>query len=101
MEENSTGRIKTINISNRGKFDLAESYGKLKIKEIYFIVGQHLFSPCLWLGAVTFHEQLFCSFAHVTPLINSQTMNDFADGVVGILEKASLKEFLCLQELSN
>ena len=97
LEKNSTGRIKTINISNRGKFDLAKSYGKLKIKEIYFTVGQHLFGPCLWLGAVTFHEQLFCSFAHVTPLISSKTMDNFADSVVAILEKASLHESLCLQ----
>ncbi len=97
LKENPTGRIKTINISNLGKFDLAKSYGKLKIKEIYFTVGQHLFGPCLWLGAVTFHEQLFCSFAHVTPLISSKTMNDFADGVVAILEKASLDKSMCLQ----
>ena len=64
-------------------------------------MGQHLFGPCLWLGAVTFHEQLFCSFAHVTPLISSKTMNNFADGVVAILEKASLHESLCLKDLSN
>ena len=101
LEENSTGRIKTINISNRGKFDLAKSYGELKIKEIYFTVGQHLFGPCVWLGAVTFHEQLFCSFAHVTPLVSSKTMSVFADSVVAILEKASLDESLCLQELLN
>ena len=101
LEENSTGRIKTINISNLGKFDLVKSYGELKIKEIYFTVGQHLFGPCLWLGAVTFHEQLFCTFAHVTPLISSKTMNDFADCVVTILEKVSLEKSLHLQELSN
>ncbi|MEM7556724.1 MAG: condensation domain-containing protein [Cyanobacteria bacterium P01_A01_bin.84] len=90
LERNSTGRIKTINLSNRGKFDLAENYGKLKIKEIYFTVGQHILGPCLWLGALTFHKQLFCSFAHVTPLISSETMNSFADGVVDILEETSL-----------
>lgn len=96
LEENSTGRTQTINISNRGKFDLAKSYGKLKIKEIYFTAGQHIFGPCLWLGAVTFHQQLFCSFVHVTPLISSTTMNYFADNVVSIIEKASLYESLCL-----
>lgn len=101
LEENSTGRIKTINISNRGKFDFPKSYGKLKIKEIYFTVGQHIFGPCLWLGAVTFHQQLFCSFVHVTPLISSKAMNYFADNVVGVLEKASLYESLCLKELST
>ncbi len=89
LEQNSTGRTKTINISNRGKFNLAKNYGQLKIQEIYFTVGQHILGPCLWLGAVTFHEKLCLSLAHVTPLISSKTMNDFADSVVTILKKVA------------
>ncbi|MDJ0660398.1 MAG: condensation domain-containing protein [Crocosphaera sp.] len=91
LEQNSTGRTKTMNISNRGKFNLAKNYGQLKIREIYFTVGQHILGPCLWLGAVTFHEKLCLSFAHVTPLISSQTMNNFADSVINILEKVAIK----------
>ncbi len=94
LEQNSTGRVKTMNISNRGKFNLAKNYGQLKIKEIYFTVGQHILGPCLWLGAVTFHDKLCLSFAHVTPLISSQTMNNFADSVVSILEKVTIGESL-------
>ncbi len=91
LDQNSTGRTKTINISNRGQFNLAENYGQLKIKEIYFTVGQHILGPCLWLGAVTFHEQLCLTLAHVTPLISSKTMNNLADTVVNILEKVVLE----------
>ncbi len=94
LEKNSTGRTKTMNISNRGKFNLAKNYGQLKIKEIYFTVGQHILGPCLWLGAVTFHKKLCLSFAHVTPLISSQTMNNFTDSMVNILEKVALGESL-------
>ena len=92
LDQNYTGRTKTINISNRGQFNLAENYGQLKIKEIYFTVGQHILGPCLWLGAVTFHEQLCLTLAHVTPLISSKTMNNLADTVVNILEKVVLGE---------
>ncbi|CCQ58139.1 condensation domain-containing protein [Crocosphaera watsonii] len=89
LEQNSTGRTKAINISNRGKFNLAKNYGQLKIQEIYFSVGQHILGPCLWLGTVIFHEKLCLSLAHVTPLISSKTMNSFADSVVTILKKVS------------
>ncbi|MGK7957023.1 MAG: condensation domain-containing protein [Crocosphaera sp.] len=92
LDQNYTGRTKTINISNRGQFNLAENYGQLKIKEIYFTVGQHILGPCLWLGTVTFHEQLCLTFAHVTPLISSETMNNLADTVVNILENVILAE---------
>ncbi|MEL4896855.1 condensation domain-containing protein [Crocosphaera sp. Alani8] len=94
LEKNPIGRIQMISVSNRGKINLAKNYGRLKIKEIYFATGQHILGPCLWLGAVTFHEKLCLSFAHVTPLISSQTMNNFADSVVSILEKVANEESL-------
>ncbi|RUR86967.1 condensation domain-containing protein [Chlorogloeopsis fritschii PCC 9212] len=82
------GRSSTTHISNRGQFNLPEKYGSLKLKELYFATGQHIVGTCFWLGVVTFHEHLFCTFAHVIPLVSVKTAEQFANSVMATIHKA-------------
>ena len=84
------GRKNTIEISNRGKFNLAERYGELKLKELYFATGQHWVGGSFWLGVVTFHEQLFCTFAHVVPLVSAKKAQLLVDSFIDTIEKACM-----------
>lgn len=88
--EQNMGRSSMIHISNRGKFNFAEEYGRFKLKELYFATGQHLVGTCFWLGVLTFHEQLFCTFTHVIPLVSTKTAELFADSVLETIQKVCL-----------
>ncbi len=101
MSEHNMGRNNTIHISNLGQFNLCQQYGIYRIKELYFATGQHVIGACFWLGVVTFHEQLFCSFAHVVPLISTKTAEFFADSVICIMQKACMPESLTLNMLER
>ncbi|WP_375479862.1 condensation domain-containing protein [uncultured Nostoc sp.] len=91
------GRKNTIEISNRGKFNLADNYGELKLKELYFATGQHVIGGSFWLGVVTIHDQLFCTFAHVVPLVSSKTGELLADSVIANMQKACMSETFTLE----
>lgn len=94
LAEYQMGRDMTVHVSNLGKINIPENYGNLKIKELYFSTGQHIFGSCFWLGVVTFQEKLFCTFAHVFPLISDQTGEWFANCVIDTLYQACLpKDF--------
>ena len=84
------GRSNTVEISNRGEFKFLDKYeyGDLKLKELYFATGQHIIGSCFCLGVVTFHQQLFCRFTHVVPLVSTQTAELFADSVMDTMQKA-------------
>ncbi|MDM9384968.1 condensation domain-containing protein [Chlorogloeopsis sp. ULAP01] len=84
------GRSTTTHISNRGQFNLPEKYGSFKLKELYFATGQHIVGTCFWLGVVTFHEHLFCTFAYVIPLVSVKTAKQFADSVMDTIQKACI-----------
>ncbi|MEO0840403.1 MAG: condensation domain-containing protein [Cyanobacteria bacterium J06643_5] len=86
LSNQNTGRKNTIEISNCGRFNIPDNYGELKLKELYFATGQHWIGGCFWLGAVTFHEQLFCTFSHVVPLVSSNTAELLLDSVINTLE---------------
>ncbi|MDZ8226395.1 MULTISPECIES: condensation domain-containing protein [unclassified Nostoc] len=88
MSNHQMGQKNTIHISNLGKFNLADKYGELKLKELYFATGQHLIGSSFWLGVVTIHEQLFCTFAHVVPLVSTKTAKLLADSVIANIEEA-------------
>ncbi len=92
LSNQNMGRKNTIEISNRGQFNLADKYGELKLKELYFATGQHWLGGSFWLGVVTFHEQLFCSFAHVVPLVSAKTAQLLADSFRDTVEKACISE---------
>lgn len=95
------GRTNTVSISNRGKFELSDRYGNLKLKEIYFATGQHWIGPCFWLGALTFHEKLFCSFVHVEPLLSNKQAELLADSFIATIKKACVLESLQLTSLNK
>jgi NRPS condensation-like uncharacterized protein len=101
MSEHNMGRNNTIHISNLGQFNLCQQYGIYRIKELYFATGQHVIGACFWLGVVTFHGQLFCSFAHVVPLISTKTAEFFADSVISIMQKACMAESFTLNMLER
>ncbi|BAZ13895.1 hypothetical protein NIES4071_57350 [Calothrix sp. NIES-4071] len=90
ISNHNMGRNKTIYVSNLGQLNLCEQYGITQIKELYFVTGQHVIGSCFWLGVVTFHEQLFCSFAHVVPLISAKTAEVIANSVIEIMQKACI-----------
>lgn len=94
LSEHKMGRTNTINVSNIGKYNLLDKYGEYKLKELYFATGQHVVGACFWLGVVTFHEQLYCSFTHVVPLLSVNTAESLADSVMTTLQKACLSESL-------
>ncbi len=95
ISENQMGRNETVHISNLGQVKFCKEYGLFKIKSLYFAPGIHLVGACLWLGLVTFNEQLFCSFAHVVPLVSTQTAELLANSVIATIEQA------CIYECSN
>jgi NRPS condensation-like uncharacterized protein len=88
MSEHNMGRSNMTYISNLGQFHFAEEYGRFKLKELYFATGLHIIGDCFWLGVVTFHEQIFCTFTHVVPLVSVKTAELFVDSVLETLEKA-------------
>jgi hypothetical protein len=88
------GRKNTINVSNLGSLNLLDNQRFLKIKELYFATGQHMLGACFWLGVVTFHKQIFCTFANVVPVVSEQTAELFADSVMDSIQKASSSESL-------
>lgn len=94
ISEQEMGRNSTINVSNLGKYNLLEKYGSFQLKELYFATGQHIVGACFWLGAVTFHEQLFCSFAHVVPVLSTKTAQLLADSVIATIEETCVSESL-------
>ena len=96
MSQVNMGRTSTINISNRGKYKFLDNYGKIQLKEVYFSTGQHIIGTCFWLGAMTFHEQLFCSFAHVVPLLSFETAQFLANNVMDTLQTAHETNYLTL-----
>lgn len=94
ISEQKMGRNNTIHVSNIGKYNLLDKYGDLKLKELYFATGQHVVGACFWLGVVTFHEQLCCSFAHVVPLLSAKTAELLADSVMVTIQKVCVSESL-------
>jgi NRPS condensation-like uncharacterized protein len=88
MSKHQQGRNSTVHISNLGLFELLADEELLRLKEFYFVPGLQLVGACWWLGAVTFHQQLFCTFAYVTPIISSTTAEALADAVIGRLQQA-------------
>ena len=82
------GRTTIINLSNLGQFNFSARYGDFEIKELYFAAGEHLIGAWFWLGAVTFHDQLFCTFAHVVPLVSVEVAKLFADSVMTTIQQA-------------
>ncbi len=88
LSNHNMGRKNTVEISNRGQFNLADKYGELKLKELYFATGQHWVGGSFWLGAVTFHEQLFCTFSHVVPLVSSKKAQLLADSFIDTIVQA-------------
>jgi len=91
------GRTDTVEISNIGKFNFLDKYGDFKLKELYFATGQHIIGSCFCLGVVTFHQQLFCRFTHVVPLVSTQTAELFADSVMDTMQKACTSPSLTFQ----
>jgi NRPS condensation-like uncharacterized protein len=97
LSEQKMGRTNTISISNRGRFNLVDKYGDFTLKELYFATGQHIVGACFWLGVVTFHEQLFCTFGYVVPLVSDKTAELFADSVMDTMQKACISASLTFQ----
>ena len=94
ISEHKMGRTNTVNVSNIGKYNLLDKYGGFKLKELYFATGQHIVGACFWLGVVTCHKQLCCSFAHVVPLLSAKTAELLADSVIATMQKACVSESL-------
>lgn len=88
MSEFNMGRTDTFNVSNRGTYKFLDNYGIFQLKEVYFNTGIHIIGSCFWLGVATVNEQLFCSFAHVVPLLSSKTAQFLANDVIDTLQKA-------------
>ena len=99
LANHKMGRSNTVEISNRGEFKFLDKYeyGNLKLKELYFATGQHIIGSCFCLGVVTFHQQLFCCFTHVVPLVSTQTAELFADSVMDTMQKACTSPSLAFQ----
>ena len=96
ISNHQLGRKNTIEISNRGKFNLTDNYGELKLQELYFATGQHVVGGSFWLGVVTIHEELFCTFSHVVPLVSAKTAELLADSVMDNMQKACISETFTL-----
>jgi NRPS condensation-like uncharacterized protein len=101
MSQHEMGRRHTISVSNLGRVNLLDDYGSFKLKELYFATGQHVVGACFWLGVVTFHEQLFCTFAHVIPVVSAKTTQLFTDSVMATMQKACISQFLTLSMLDE
>ncbi len=94
ISEEQNGRNEALHISNLGQTKFLNEYGIFKMKSLYFVPGVHLMGACLWLGVVTFHEQVFCSFAHVVPVVSAKTAELLADSVIATIQKACVSESL-------
>jgi len=95
------GRDMTVHISNLGKINFSENHSNLKLKELYFSTGQHIIGSCFWLGVVTFQGKIFCTFAHVFPLISEQTAKWVANFVIDILHQVCLPRDFTLRDCSQ
>jgi len=84
-EDQNHGRSSAVAVSNRGPFDLPDTYGRYRITGIYAAAGEHLLGPNIAGNFVTFHDQLFCTFAYFTPLMSCETASRFSDRVLSLL----------------
>jgi hypothetical protein len=84
-EDHNHGRSCAVAISNRGAFDLPDTYGRYRITGIYSAAGEHLLGPNVASNFVTFHDQLFHTLAYFTPLMSSETAERFSDRVLSLL----------------
>jgi Condensation domain len=91
MSEYNMGRNKSVYVSNLGSLNLFEHNNINQIRELYFVTGQHVIGACFWMGVVSLYEQIFCSFAHVVPLISVKTAEVIADSVSNIIQKACMQ----------
>ncbi|HYG73990.1 MAG TPA: condensation domain-containing protein [Planctomycetota bacterium] len=82
------GRMNTAHVSNRGRYPIPESYGPLRLEELYATTGIHLVGTCLWLGAISFHDELFLTIAYAEPAVLNSTAEAFADDVTTMLTRA-------------
>jgi len=90
------GRQNTIEISNLGKANFDDFGGNFKLKEFYFGLAQHLIGASFWLGTVTFQQQMFCSFTHVTPLLSPKTAEILVDSFIDTIKNACSSESFLL-----
>lgn len=96
LKQESQREYTSLFISNIGQFTFPEHYGGLKLKELYFSTGQHIFGSYLGLATVTFHEQMFFSFGYVEPLLSAKTVELFASTVTSLIYQACLSQSLTL-----
>ena len=97
--KNQMGRKNTLDISNVGELNLEAQYGQLKLKELYFAGGQHCVGSSVWLGVLIFQQQIFFTFAYVTPLLSEKTAQFLTDSVVDNIEKACSSKSLSLSSI--
>jgi NRPS condensation-like uncharacterized protein len=88
LSEHNMGRSNTTHVSNLGQFDFKASYGSIYLESFYFATGLNLVGTCFWLGAVTVHQKLCCTFTYVDPLISMKTAESLVDSVIMILDEA-------------
>lgn len=101
-KETNMGRNNIFAISNRGKFKFKyKPDNQLKIKELYFAIPQQIGGDCFWLGSLSLHDQLFCTFVYVEPIISSKRANKFADDVMMIIEKSLSGNELKISDIKN
>ncbi|GAB1539314.1 condensation domain-containing protein [Scytonema sp. NUACC21] len=99
--EPQMGRGNTVEISNLGEFPFKNKYGKVQLKELYFATGQHLNGSCFALGVVTFHQQIFCRFTYIDPLVSTKTAELFVDSVMETIKKAGISQSFNLTMLDE
>jgi NRPS condensation-like uncharacterized protein len=88
LAEHNMGRNTTTHISNLGQFYYSKSYGSIRLESFHFAVGLNLIGTCFWLGAVTVHQKLFCTFTYTDPLLSRKTAESLADSVITLLDSA-------------
>lgn len=89
LAEHNMGRNSIAHVSNLGQWDCKTSYGSIRLKSFHFATGLSLVGTCFWLGAVTVHQNLFCTFTYTEPLISTKTAETLADSMITVLTRAA------------
>jgi NRPS condensation-like uncharacterized protein len=89
LADRNMGRNTTTHVSNLGQFDFPKSYGSIRLTSFHFATGQTLVGTCFWLGAVTVHQKLFCTFTYTEPLISMKTAETLADSMITVLTRVA------------
>lgn len=83
--------VNTVDVTNVGKVQIRDNYGKFQLEEINFIASNRMISRSMMVAVTTFKQQMVLNFATSEPSVSQLTRETLANNVVKYLTKYSIQ----------